>query len=130
MRVLAGTGVYRVERRTSPGDLIVLEPEVAGAPRISLHGFHGNALPARLTAPVIETLSHAGRQYRLTAAELRVDFQARSVLAHSSCAAVLEPLVRPFALRPRQRLVVRVLLGLLRFRCGGALLAAWHASRR
>jgi len=130
VRSLTGSGVYRVERRTSPGDLIVLDPEDPAAPRISLHGFHGNALPARLTAPVIETLSHAGRLYRLTAAEARVEFQARSVLTHTSCADVLEPLARPFALRPRQRLVVRLLLGLLRFRFGGALLAAWHAGRR
>lgn len=130
MRALAGQGSYRVDRRASPADLIVLEPEEAAAPCISLHGFHGNAPPGRLTDPVIETLSHAGRLYRLTAGDTRIEFQARSVLAHAPAGPVLAPLARPFALRPRERLAVKLLLRLLRFPFGGALLAAWHSSRR
>jgi len=130
VRALAGRGGYRVDRRVAPVDLIVLEPDESSAPCISLHGFHGNALPGRLTDPVIETLSHAGRLYRLTAGDTRIEFQARSVLAHAPAGPVLVPLVRPFALRPRKRIAVKLLLALLRFPFGGALLAAWHSSRR
>ena len=130
MRTLAGAGVYRVDRRASPVDLIVLDPEDATAPRISLHGFRGNALPGLLTAPVIETLSSAGRLYRLTAAETRIEFQARSVLAHTPCEAALAPLTNSFALKRGERLAARALLWLVRFRFGGALLAAWHSRRR
>jgi len=128
--MVTGAGVYRVDRRASPVDLIVLDPEDATAPRISLHGFRGNALPGLLTAPVIETLSSAGRLYRLTAAGTRIEFQARSVLAHTPCEAVLAPLTGPFALRAGERFAVRLLLQLLRFRLGGALLSAWHSRRR
>lgn len=130
MRVLAGPGGYRVDHRASPVDLIVLEPDQSAAPGISLHGYRGNALPGRLTDPVIEMLSHAGRLYRLTAGGVRIEFQARSVLAHEPAGSVLAPVLQPFALRPRQRLAVTLVLRLLRFRFGGALLAAWHSSRR
>ena len=129
MRTLTGTGTYRVDRRVSPVDLIVLEPEDAAAPCISLHGFRGDALPERLGAPVIGTLSSGGRLYRLTSAGMRLEFHARSVVAHEPCAAALAPLTQPFALKPGERLVVTLLLRLLRFRFGGALLAALLARR-
>lgn len=130
MRILSGSGAYRVDRRATPPDLVVLEPEADGAPVLSLHGFRGTALQERLVDPVIELLSVAERRYRLRAIGVSVEFHARNVLRHEPAPRALAPLVAPFAPGRGERLAVRVLLGLLRLRIGGALLRAWHERRR
>jgi hypothetical protein len=130
MRLLAGSGAYRVDRRVSPPDLVVLQPQGDGAPILSLHGFRGPALPERLVDPVVELLSVAERRYRLRAMGASIEFHARNVLRHEAAPRAVAPLTAPFALRRRERFALWLLLRLLRLPLGGPLLRAWHERRR
>ena len=74
-------------------------------------------------------LRDASGAWRLGCREGEFTFSARSIEYHEALPQLFDPLLAGFALRSRDRAVVRVLLRLLRLPGGAWLMRAWHASR-
>ena len=104
----------------------------AGHRRVVLSGYQGVELPGSLTDVRLETLDGdpSPRRWQLVAREGTFEFRTRSVEHQVSRPGAFDVMLSPFALRPRDRRIVGLLLGLLRLPGGAWLLRAWHARRR
>lgn len=104
----------------------------AGHRRVVLSGYRGAELPESLSDVRLqaEEGDQPPRRWRMSAREGTFEFRANSVEDQASRAGAFDALLSPYALGPRDRRMVRLLLGLLRLPGGAWLLRAWHASRR
>jgi hypothetical protein len=107
---------------------VVLEAEAPAAGFVVVSGYDGPALPSRLVAAVLEPVGP--RAWRLSTDEGAVEFRARGMEVLAPQPALFDKLLAPFALKPRDRRLVRVLLKLLRLPGGAWLLRRWHARRQ
>lgn len=126
-------GPFNVSQLRAAGPAsLVLESLQAPGLRVLVHGYRGPSLPARLTDPRLEEAGAGatGHAWRLDSPEGGFEFQALSIERHEALPAFFEPMLAGFALRPRDRTVVRILLRMLRMPGGAWLMRAWHASRR
>ena len=125
---------FRVDPQRTNAERLVLRAASDDRPRyLVIARFRGPALPATLTNPAVAAVGEAGdpmSAWRLTSVEGQFEFRARTVEFIEECPSLYEPLHRPFALRRRDRLAVRVLLRLLRLPGGAIWLRRWHARRR
>lgn len=96
-------------------------------PRLVLTACRGSALPAEVHDPRLEEAGSG--LWRLACREGRFEFHAAGVELLEPRPDLFQALLAGHALRPRDRLVVRSLLGLLRLPGGARLLRAWHARR-
>jgi hypothetical protein len=100
----------------------------AGRPRLICPGFSGDGLPPELHDPQLGRLDESGG-WRLTCREGIFDFRARGFEVHQAMPGFFDGMLAGYALRSRDRAVVRWLLRLLRLPGGARLLRAWHAGR-
>ncbi len=104
-----------------------------GPVRILLLGYRGPVLPSAMAAVTIANIepgTPGQPRYRLSSRNGSVDFDAERIEHQAFLPTLFDELHRPFGLRERDRLVVRILLVLLRLPGGGRLLRLWHASRQ
>ena len=126
-------GPFNVSQLPAAGPAsLVFESLQAPGLRVLVHGYRGPPLPSRVTDARLEGAGAGatGHAWRLDAREGGFEFEACSVERHEARPAFFEPMLAGFALRPRDRTVVRILLRLLRLPGGAWLMRAWHASRR
>lgn len=126
-------GTYRVLYPAEPARTLILAPEPDGpGHRFVIAAWAGERLPEVVTGPRIESLEEgdAPGRFRLTCREGCFDFAARGIEVLEDRPALFDESLAPFALRPRDRSVVRWLLGLLRLPGGAWLLRLWHSRRR
>ena len=69
------------------------------------------------------------RRWLLLAREGKFEFRASGAEDQASRPGTFDALLSPYALRPRDRRIVGILLRLLRLPGGAWLLRTWHASR-
>ena len=132
MPATGADGTYRVLRSAEPARTLVLAPEPAGSgPRFVIAGWSGGDLPAVVSRPRLERLADEGAsgRFRLSCAEGRFEFGALGVEVLEDRTGLFDVPLAEFALRPRDRSVVRWLLRLLRLPGGARLLRAWHTRR-
>ena len=125
----AGT-IFSVDRDPGlPGRLVLRGPATPGTRLVLIAGYDGPELPPKLTDPDLEAPQGAENRWCLRSAEGRFHFRAAAVEQLDGRPDLWEPLHRPFALRPGERRVALLLLGLLRLPGGAWLLRRWHALR-
>jgi len=112
--------------RLDGADRVALEAE-AGRSCVIV-GYEGPELPRQLTDARVEEAGPGA--WRLAAAEGEFRFSARGVEQVERRPGTFDGLLAPFALRPRDRRAVGVLLRLLRLPGGAWLLQRWHSRRR
>ncbi len=108
---------------------IVFEAAGAEGPARVFVGYDGPSLPSRLEAARLEQLGPGGA-WRLSGAEGSFDFHARGLEVLDPQPELFNDLLVPFALGPRDRTLVGVLLKLLRLPGGAWLLRRWHSRGR
>lgn len=120
----------RFHRQPAPPGRAVFVAADGSAARIDVAGWQGSELPQVLVDPVFEVDATEPARWRLRhgGGEAIVEAAAGVSLIEPR-PGLLEPLGAPFALKPRERGVARVLLALLRLPGGARLLRAWHARR-
>jgi hypothetical protein len=125
-------GEWRVSRPSGDTKAWIVESVAEPPVRLLVTGYRGPVLPAVLhDVEVLREPSPPGaRRWRLRALEGEFEFAAGSVERHEPLPGLFDPMLAPHALRPRDRRVVGVLLGLLRLPGGAWLLRSWHAARR
>ena len=128
MAVFNAEGVYR-SVRTEAGVLLLLPAgEVTAGPRWILSAHAGDPLPATIHDPRLERLGDPGR-WRLACREGRFEFTARALEVQEALPGFFDDMLAPYALRSRDRRVVRWLLRLVRLPGGARFLRTWHARR-
>lgn len=93
-----------------------------------LENWSGPLPPARLSHLVVDLQGTDGCQLQSSEGRFNGRISGYQLLTHAP--VLLEPLSRPFQLRPFSRAVALILLQLLRLPGGGSLLRAWHERRR
>jgi hypothetical protein len=128
MIVAEAVGSYRAE--VSGAGTLVMAPvgEGVGRSRLLCFGYDGEAVPSSVHDPRVERLAASG-DWRLICREGSFDFRARGVEAHQALPTFFDAMLGEYALRSRDKAVVRWLLRLLRLPGGAKLLQAWHARR-
>lgn len=99
--------------------------------QVAVSGYRGPVLPPLIHDPRLQETGEPadGHSWCISCGEGEFRFSARSVEHHEPLPRLFDPLLDGFALRARDRTVVRVLLRLLRLPGGAWLMRAWHASR-
>jgi len=128
MAVFDAEGAYR-SARTGTGALLFLPAgQNRAAPRWILSGCAGDPLPATIHDPRLERLDSPGR-WRLACREGSFEFTARAVEVQEALPGLFDEMLAPYALRSRDKRVVRWLLRLVRLPGGARLLRSWQARR-
>jgi hypothetical protein len=128
MRIIAADGAYQAQVTRAGALVIAPVRNRAGAPRFSL-GNHAGALPPpMLHDPRLEPLDQAGR-WRLVCREGTFEFSSRGLEVHEPLPGLFDEALAEYALRGRDRAVVRWLLRFVRLPGGARLLRAWQARR-
>lgn len=125
-------GECRVRPIAGTSGAFVVEPPDTHAVQLVITGFAGDPLPP-IVHDVEIGLAEAGGGLRhgvLRCGEGEFAFQARGVEHLEPRPGLFDPLLAGFSLRPRDRLIVRGLLRLLRWPGGAWLLRVWHVRRR
>jgi len=128
MIVLNAAGSYRVAVPEARGVVMCAPEETEDAPVLICTGYAGEALPAAIHDPRVERPTGSG-DWRLTCREGVFDFRARGVEVHEAMPELFDGMLADYALRDRERAVVRWLLRLLGLPGGAKLLRAWHGRR-
>ena len=128
MAVFNAKGSY-LNARTGAGARVLLPTgETRAAPRWFLSGCAGDPLPAAIHDPRLESLDSPGR-WRLDCLEGSFEFTARAVEVQEALPSLFDEMLAPYALRNRDKRVVRWLLRLVRLPGGARLLRSWQARR-
>lgn len=128
MRNIAAVGDYQAHVSRAGALVIAPVQDRAGAPRFSLGSYAGALPPATLHDPRLERLDQAGR-WRLVCREGSFEFSSRGLEVHEPLPGLFDEALAEYALRARDRSVVRWLLRLVRLPGGARLLRAWQARR-
>ena len=130
MTTIRASGPFSVTalRSGAPGFVLRSDSGV----QIVISGYQGAPLPGIVTDPQVTARGAAGGPTRcaLACAEGIFDFEARAVEHHVPLPGLFTASLAPYALKPRERLAARWLLGLMRWPGAARLLRAWHARRR
>ncbi len=129
MRSIAAEGAYQAHVSRAGALLIAPVRNRARAPRFSLGNHAGELPPPTLHDPRLERLDQAGR-WRLVCREGSFEFSSRGLEVHQSLPGLFDEVLAEYALRRRDRAVVRWLLRLARLPGGARLLRAWQARRK
>lgn len=128
MAVFNAKGAYR-SVRTGTGALVLLPGDQTPAARCwILSGCAGDPLPATIHDPRLERLESPGR-WRLACREGSFEFTARAIEVQEALPGLFDEMLAPYALRGRDKTVVRWLLRLVRLPGGARLLRSWQARR-
>ena len=125
-------GTVNVTCTAEDPSTVALESQASAGLRVLVSGFRGTPLPPVLHDPQLQPdpgLADRG-DWRVSCREGEFRFSARGVEHHEALPGFFDPMLAGYALRSRDRVVVRVLLRLLRLPGGAWLMRAWHASRR
>lgn len=107
---------------------VVLESDAPAAGVVVVSGYDGPALPSRLDGASVAWAGPGA--WRLSADQGVFHFRARGIEVLAPQPALFDELLASYALKPRDRALVGVLLELLRLPGGAWLLRRWHARRR
>lgn len=131
MQEMALEGGFTVIQATADAASISLAAGASPGLQVVVTGYQGPMLPRLIHDPRLQPTGETvePRTWRLACREGEFRFTARGVEQHEALPGLFDPLLAGFALRPRDRTVVRVLLRLLRLPGGAWLMRAWHASR-
>jgi hypothetical protein len=128
MAVFNAEGAY-LSARTGAGALVLLPAgETRAGPRWIVSAYAGAPLPATIHDPRLERLDTPER-WRLACREGRFEFTARAVEVQEALPGLFDEMLAPYALRSRDKRVVRWLLRLVRLPGGARLLRTWQARR-
>jgi hypothetical protein len=127
MRGYRAAGAYGASV-TSAGVLRIVPAEGGAGPEFMLARSSGELPSGPLHDPQLEAVAGTGR-WRLACREGNFEFTSAGLEVQQPLPGLFEPMLAGFALRKRDRRVVRWLLRLLRLPGGARLLSAWHARR-
>jgi hypothetical protein len=128
MAVFNAEGAYRSARTGAGARVLLPAAEAPAAPCWTLSAYAGDPLPATIHDPRLERLDSPGR-WRLACREGSFEFTARAVEVQEALPGLFDEMLAPYALRSRDKRVVRWLLRLVRLPGGAKLLRTWQARR-
>ena len=131
MQEMVLEGAFTVGQAAGHAATVSLAEESSPGRLVVITGYRGPVLPRLIHDPRLQPAGETADPgaWRLGCREGEFTFSARSIEHHEALPQLFDPLLAGFALRSRDRAVVRVLLRLLRLPGGAWLMRAWHASR-
>lgn len=132
MQSLVLEGTFNVARAAADPATVAMESPASPGLRVLIRGYRGPPLPPVVHDPRLQSTPDLADRagWRVSCREGEFEFSARGVEHHQALSGFFDPMLAGFALRSRDRAVVRVLLRLLRLPGGAWLMRVWHASRQ